>query len=65
MNLPELANDEAKVRAAAAAAIADARADEQLAKTWLQANWVPAVAIAVSFLIVGLAIGVKLAHVLK
>lgn len=71
MNLPkELSADEAKLRAAAAAALAnasaDARADEALAKTWLQANVFPALAIAVSFLVLGLAIGVKIGeHVAK
>lgn len=61
MNIPaELSADETKLKAAAAAALATAIADEQLAKSWLHSNFVPAVAIAIAFLIVGLAIGVKL-----
>jgi len=67
MDIPaELSADETKVKAAAAAALAsasaDARADESLAKTWLQANLGPAIAIAIGFLVLGLAIGAAVAH---
>jgi hypothetical protein len=67
MNIPaELSTDETKLKAAAAAALASARADaiadEGLAKTWLHANLGPAIAIAIGFLVLGIAIGAAIAH---
>lgn len=61
MQIPaELTKDEAKLRADAAAVVAAARLDEGEAKSWLALNWKPAVAIAVSFSIVFVFIGIKI-----
>lgn len=60
MNIPELSKDEATIAAKATADLAEAKAAEAAVKSWFEANWQYAVAIAVGFLFLGTAIGIKI-----
>lgn len=61
--LNEVKADVTQDVAYAAAAVKQAETDAAVAKTWMQQNWHIALGIAVGFLFLGTAIGMKIAHI--